>query len=521
MVMDMATATVMARKPKYSVVFPPVTLLALAMGLAYPAYAAEWKITPSITATETATDNVALSSTSRQSDLVTDISPAIHISGSGGRVKLNLDYQLHNLFYARDSDRNQTQNSLNAMGTLEAIEDWFFIDASGTISQQGISPFLGGSNSSSVNVNTDNNTTETSTYRVSPYFRGTLGGFADYLLRYNLATTKAQASDAYDSDSREVVFKLKGVTTLASLGWSIDANRLNTKNGNGLSNESDTLRGVLTYHFSPQFRGNIIAGREANDYLSESKESHTIKGAGVEWTPTARTSLAASRESRFFGNSNKIDFTHRTAGTAWKYSESKGATTQPNQSTLGVGTNYDLFFNLYASAIPDPVARAAYVNALLLSNGISPNAQSQGGYLTSGVTLQHQRTLSFAITGVTNTVTFAATQSKTNNLSKVIGSGLLIGQDQSLFQSVKQRGLSVNWSHKVTPNATLVGMVSHLKSQGSGSNSAESTQKTFNLNFLVQLSPQTTASLGARRVVKDGTSSYKENALTATLSHQF
>ncbi len=520
MAMDMATATAMARKPKHTVVFSPVTLLALAMGLAYPAYAAEWKITPSIAVNETATDNVDLSGTSKQSDLVTDISPAIHIKGSGGRVKLSLDYQLHNLFYARDSSRNQTQNSLNATGTLEAIENWFFIDASGMISQQGISPFLGVT-SSSVNANTDSNTTETSTYRLSPYFRGTLGGAVDYLLRYNLATTKAQTSDDYGSDSRELVLNLKGVTTLASLGWSVDASRQDVKNGNNLSNKNDSLRGVLTYQFSPQFRGNLIAGREANDYQTESKESHTITGAGFEWSPTARTTLSATRESRFFGNSNKIDFTHRTAGTVWKYSESKDATTQANQPTLGLGTNYDLFFNLYASAIPDPVARAAYVNALLLSNGISPNAQSQGGYLTSGVALQHQRNLSFAITGVTNTVTFAATQSETNNLTYVKGSGLLIGQDQSNFQTIKQRGISINWSHKVTPTATLVGMVSHLKSQGSGTTSTDSTQKTFNLNFLVQLSPQTTASIGARRVIMNGTESYKENALTATLSHQF
>ncbi len=517
MAMAMDTVTATARKRNVSTSFSVSTTFTLVVGcMAAPAFGGEWTITPSASLNGTLTDNVDLSSTNKQRELITDANLGLHIDGSGGRTRLSLDYQLHNLFYAQRSSKNQAQNYLNATGTLEAIDNWFFIDASGTIMQQNVSPFFGVT-SNKVNSNTDSNTKETSTYSLSPNIRGTRGGVADYTLRYSLSTTRTQANRAFNTDTRVLALNLNGITDQATLGWSVNANSQHSTYGNNRSNQSDSLRGDLSYPLSSEFRASIIGGMESNDYLTQKKKSHSIKGAGFEWSPGARTQLSASTESRYFGNSHKIDFTHRTAGTAWSYSESKDASVRNNQQTLGLGTNYDLLFNLYASAIPDPVDRAAYVNALLLSNGLSPDAQMQGGFLTSGVALQQTRALSFAISGVRNTVTFSATQSKTSNLSKVANSGLLIGEDLDIFQEVRQRGISINWSHKLTPFSTLVGMVSHLQSKGSGNSSVQTTQKTFNLNYVIQLGPQTSASVGLRRVI----SNYTENAVTANLSHQF
>jgi uncharacterized protein (PEP-CTERM system associated) len=501
-------------------------LLGATLGcITFPAIAGDWTITPTIAVNETATDNVALSSdTQKKSDLISDINPGIRIDGSNGRSKLRFDYQLHNLIYARDSSRNQTQNSLNASGTLEALENWFFIDATGNISQQSLSAF-GGATSSAVNTNDNSNTTETSTYSISPYFRGKLGNIADYQLRYRLSTTRSKSSQAINSDSdvKELSANLKGATALANLGWTLDASSQTVDFGNDKSNDSDRLRGVLTYQFDPQFRVSLIGGREANDYLSENKESHTTKGAGFEWAPTERTLVSATRENRFFGNSNEFKFSHRTGATAWKYSETKDATAQTNpQSSTGQGTYYDLLFNLFESTIPDPAARAAYVNALLLSNGLSPNAQLQGGFLTSGVTLQQRRELSFALLGARNTVTFTATQGESENLSQGTGTGFFVGNGLANAQKVRQHGGSVNWSHKLTALSSLTGTYARTISSGSGGTSnLETTQQFMNVDFTTKLGPKTHAGIGARRVVVDGTTDYTENALTGTLSHQF
>jgi len=521
MVTDTVTAMVVECNPLISV--QRMLVLGVSIGcIAFPVFAGDWKITPTIAINETATDNVALSNTQKKGDLISDINPGILVDGSGGRSKLHFDYQLHNLFYAQDSARNKTQNFLNAFGTLEALDNWLFIDASGVISQQSISAF-NGTTSSAVNVNTNNNTTETSTYRLSPYIRGKLGYVADYQLRYNLSTTRTKSNRAFDSDSQQLVGTLKGSTSKANLGWSLDGSSQTIKFGNGRSNEAERVRGVLTYHFDPQFRISLIGGREANDYLTPTKEAHTIRGAGLDWSPSERTQLSASRESRFFGNSNNFSFTHRTAGTAWKLSDSKDVTVLPDQqATVSVGTNFDLFFNLFSSAIPDPDARAAFVNALLLSNGVSPTAQLPAGFLSSAVTLQHRREMSFALLGARNTVTFAATQTDSQRLSQGAGTGFLAGEDFSNAQIVRQRGASISWANKLTALSSLTGTLSRIISTGTGGVSTlETTQQMVHLNFLTKLGPRTNAGLGARRVVVSGTTNYSENALTGTVSHQF
>jgi len=504
------------RKPRGGI--QRLFLLGVGMGcVVFPAFAGDWKITPTIAVMETATDNVALSNTQKQSDLISDINPGILIDGSGGRSKLHFDYQLHDLIYAQNSARNNTQNSLNAFGTLEALENWLFIDASGFISQQSISAF-GGAPSSAVNTNVNSNLTETSTYRISPYVRGTLGSAADYQLRYSQSTTHTNTSSAFNSNINELIATLKGVTALTNLGWSLDASGKTVKFENGVSNDDDRVRGVLAYALDPQFRVSLIGGREANNYLSVNKEGHTITGAGFEWAPTERTQIAASRESRFFGNSNSVSFSHRTAGTAWRYSESKDATVQPNQqSSAGPGVYNALAYtycqSLEGTSSPSLSCVTGLASALM--------ANVPGGFLTSGVTLQHRRELSFAVLGVRNTVTFGATQTESEALSQKTGTGFLSALGLANLQDIRQRGASISWANKLSGLSSLTGSFSRMVSTGTGTTTLEMVQKMLNLSFLTQLGPKTYSSLGARRVVVDGTTTYSENALLFTLSHQF
>lgn len=498
--------------------------LGVALGiLATPAFAGEWRITPLISVNETATDNVDQVENRRTSSLITDISPGINIVGTGDRVKLRFDYQMHNLYYSDDSSRNNIQNSLNAAGTLEALENWFFIDANASISQENISAFRG-STYSNVDANNSNNTVETSTYRLSPYFKGTLGASTDYLLRYNLSKTTSDEGNTFDSSNRELIARFSGVTRFSKLGWSVDASNQKADFDKGRDTEADLVRGVLTYQYDPQFRVSLIGGRESNDYASIDKESHTITGAGFEWAPTDRTQLAASHEDRFFGGSDSISFTHRTSGTAWKYRQTKDVVTSTDQTSATQGTYYSLLDNIIPqSQFNTPADKAAFINAYLLGLGLSPNAQLQGGFMTTGVTLQKRQELSFALLGARNTVTFAATASETEDLSKGLGTDLYAGTDYVYVNNVKQKGVSVNWSHRLTAISTLTGTASRLKSKGRGDSTLDTDENLYTINFVTKLGPQTNAGLGVRRIEVDGdgTTNYTENALIGTFSHRF
>lgn len=516
MVMAMATRLIFRIEDQRQICF------GLLLGVfTFPSFAGDWKITPTFAVNETATNNLYLSSSNAKSALISDINPGISIDGKGGRAKLRLSYQMHNLFYSTDPSRNnQTQNSLNAFGTVEALENWLFIDARGNISQQSISAFGASSASSSTNTNINNNISETSTYQVSPYVRGSFGGVADYQLRYNWSTTSTQAGSAFDSTTKEWIASLKGAARLANFGWAVDGSAMTFDQGNLRSKEDNRIRGVLSYQISPQFQVSLIGGREENNYQSLNKEGFNNYGAGFEWLPTERTRMDFSREERFFGPSNTFSFSHRTARTAWKMSSSKDVNSQQGQQSVNLGTNYDLLYSIFSPAFPTPEAAAAFVNAYLLANGISPNAQLQSGFLTNQTVVQQLRNLSFALLGARNTVTVAAAQNDSQNLTVLNGLGVGIGSGPSQ-NNVNQISASISWSHKLTPKSSLIGTISRSNSKGTGTNTLETTQQLMSLNFVTSLGPKTNAGVGARHVISDGTTDYSETALTATMSHRF
>jgi len=474
-----------------------------------------WSVTPRVTVTETLTDNVEAGSSSKQRDQITEIAPGILINGESARLKGRLDYQLHEMVYAQNSQRNQTQQSLNSFGTLEAIEKWLFVDASGMISQQSISAF--GSQSAS-NTSVNSNRTETSSFQVSPYVRGKVGSFADYDLRYRRAMTRSKSDLASDVDTDGLTANVRGVLSQLNLDWSLEGSSQRVDYSRGRTSEEDRLRGVLSYRFDPQFSVSINGGTESNDYASLTKERKTNSGFGFEWAPTERTRLAVSKESRFFGEGHSLSFSHRTPLMAITYSDSRDISVLPNQFTSITGTNYDLLFSQLTSQIPDPVARDQQVNNLLQKIGLPRDAIGTAGFLASQVSVQRLRMLSLALNGVRNVVTFIATQSESQSL----GVATSLVDDFALSPTIKQRGYNVNWSYLISPLSSVNAVASQQDSISQTAANLDSRQKTLTFNFMTKLGGKTTLTLGARRAIFDrALSPYTENAMIGTISIQF
>ena len=484
-----------------------------------------WFFEPRLSVTETITDHSVVdgSASGSNGDQVTQISPGIRLEGRTARVKGYFDYALTKILYGQNAERNRTQNALTAFGTLEAVDNWLFLEVSGNISQQNVSAFgPQSSNNASINANS----TETSTYMVSPYIRGRLLGFADYQFRYRRTTTETQSNQIGGNDTEAWTGSLRGDTALASLGWALDASRNSAEYHNGRSTEADRIYGTLIWRLDPQFRINLSAGTETNNYLGLDKESRNTHGYGFDWSPTPRTSLSVFRERRFFGDGHRITLSHRTPLTAWKFSDTRDVSVVNQSGTVGVGTFYDLVYALSATAPGvdpnDPLARAAWTNMFFLLTGLSPKSIIPADFLASQASLQRQRELSFAITGVRNTVTFMATQSRREALANQT---IAIFTDS--FQAanvINQRGFSVNWSNRLTADSSLSAALMHMTTSGESSagSNLQATQKTLTVNFSTRLGPKTTASLGYRRAEFDSeTNPYTENALTGTLNARF
>ena len=285
-----------------------------------------WTIVPRVSLTETLTDNINLSSTDKQSGLITQLSPGVRIDARTARLKMYFDYALNGIAYSTGNNGNQAQNALTTFGTLEAIDNWLFLDFSGQISQQIINPF--GQQSPS-NVYDNRNTTETSTYRLSPYIRGQLFGSADYFLRYNASVTNYQNSSLSDVTLSQWIGQIRGNTRFQNLNWTIDGSQQNTDYSRGRDYEDGRLRGVLIYRLFPEFRLRGSGGYESNNYQSIDNEGQSTYGVGFDWTPTERSQASGFWEHRFFGTGHNVLLSHRFPLSSIIYTDIKDVYVNP------------------------------------------------------------------------------------------------------------------------------------------------------------------------------------------------
>jgi uncharacterized protein (PEP-CTERM system associated) len=484
-------------------------------------------IKPKIKFTETWTDNVSIvrSNNGKESGFITELAPGVNINAKTARLKAKLDYTLLGQFYSTPSGYSRTQNSLNSFGTLEAVEQWLFVDFSGVISQQAKSAF-GPQSPSSSSLN--KNLTETATYRLSPYIRGQFAGLVEYSLRYNRSTTQASAATVSDIELSEWTGQIRGSTPFQSLRWSLDASQQTADYSLGRKTDAERLYATGTYVIVPQFSVSVSGGRESNNYASANSESHTTRGYGFDWTPTERTKISAFKDRRFFGDGHRFNITHRFARSSISYSDTKDVSVLPNQfASVGLGsTNLDLAYQActlaYSGQYPDPEQLnqfcTAAANLFLSQLGLSANEQATAGFLYSRATLQRRQQLAIAIQGARNTLTVMFNR---NEMQSLFASTTL-PDDFSSATGIRQRGLSVNFSHRLTGLTNLNLLASRQESVGTGVSAIEVTTTIYQANLTSSLGSKTTGGLSIRRTESDSTiSPYTENALIGTLSVNF
>lgn len=471
-------------------------------------------LTPRISTSVVATDNVNLSATDRQSDVYLQISPGLRLQSNGGRIRGSLDYSPSFYAYSQASDKNRVTHALTASLMAEAVENWAFVDVNANASQQSISalgtqtvdPALGGGNQ-----------TQVLTYSVSPYIRGKFWGNTNYEFRLRAGESRTESSTVSDSRSELALLNLSGATWVPSLGWASSLQHQVDDFSAGRRTTADRFRGTLTYALTPQLGVSAFGGYESSDQVGTARLDGETHGLGFNWRPTERTKLTGEREQRLFGNTYSLSFEHRMPRSVIRYGAGRDVSSGLNNSTSSVVSAYDLYFAQFASIEPDPVKRQALVNSFLLANGISPSSTVGGGFLTSALTLQRRQDLSVGLIGVRSTITFLLTRTNSERLD---GSSASSG-DLAAFGGVEQRAFSVNMAHRLTPISSLNLLLSEQRN--SGNNTSLSTKlRLVSLTWSSKLGPQSSVSLGARHSVFDSsTAPYDETAVTGLFSVQF
>ena len=471
---------------------------------------------PSLSVSETFTSNAGLDRGSdARADLITDISPELRLSRRSGRIVGDVDYALHGLLHARRSSLDEVRQSLSAKGTAEAIDNWGYVEGRASISQQSISAL--GTRSVDRNL-ANSNRAEVLTYQLAPYVRGPLGGFANYLARWDWTSSNSSGSSA-KSASNDASFVISSSEALFSrLGWSLNASRQSSKFANQNSQDATRFSGQLTFAVTPEFQLSAGAGRERNDYQFPGQQSSATWSGGFIWRPNERTRLEVMREHRFFGNAYNVRFEHRTPRTVWSFVDSQDVnTTAGANGANSPSTAFDLLFAQFASIAPDPVQRTALVDAFLRSNGLSRESLVNGGFLTNAASIQRRQNLSLALIGLRSTLLLSTSR----NDARATSSTATDAGDLSNGRNLHSTGFGINLSHRLTPLSALSADFSLSRNSSTGDN-RRTRLTSLATTYTTRLSQQIDLSISARRTLFNSDANpYNESAIVANLKVRF
>jgi uncharacterized protein (PEP-CTERM system associated) len=468
---------------------------------------ANWVITPDIRLRATYTDNRSLIGLPAEGGFATTISPGIRIAGGGRRFRGHLQYAPSAIFYSGSSRDDRFINTLSAFGNLEAIENFFFVDANGHISQTFISPFE--PQPEDVTAITDNRI-ETRTFGVSPYVRGNVRGAFSYELRNRNTWTRADNRELADVQTTQWAGRVASPISL--FGWALEYDETHivyeSVLGIRLVRDSRLYRGRLYFQPDSTLRLHVSGGREENNYSLQELRYYDIYGAGLSWRPGPRTAVELEWERRFFGPSRLARLTHRTRLTALSFSYSRNTGSfQQDLLTLPPGNTAALLDAIFAASIPDPLARQAAIDEFFRVTGTPAFLATPLSFYTQQVLLRERAEASAGMLGRRNSVIFTVFRSETTDLLGGLGA---VGQDTFLFgDRVTQRGFGLRGNHQLTPQTTLGAGATRTfsRQQAPLSRDARNDHLTLSLNHT--LSPKTTATAGL------SFSHFKSNASSA------
>ena len=479
------------------------------------------RIVPTLSGELTYTNNVdLLPSDQRRGDFVLTITPSVRIDYEGQRTLLRGNLAAPVVLYARTGgDNNEVVPVADLLGRVEVVERFFFVEAQALVQQTYLSPF--GARPDNLSNSTDNRYTS-STYRVTPYLEGEIGGTVRYSLRNdNIWTTL----DSSPIDDRSVYTnRLTGTIDRvpAPVGWGADFERTTYDFPEETREQTlELARARLVWRPDPQLQVTASGGYERNQFpLTESKGA--IYGLGFTWSPTERTTLDANWEHRFFGGSYRFSFAHRTPLTAWTFSASRGITSYPELlATAPAGSFIPLLLNaILTSRIPNQAERFQFIQNYITDRGLPFILTEPLAIYSQQIYLSEQATASLALLGVRNTVVFTIYRSKSEAIT---GTGSALPPILGGLNDTTQVGGSAVWSYQLTPSSTLSVTGTLTRTDANEPFSTKADQRSLRIMLTRPISPKTSAFAGARYQTLDSTlqNSYREAAVFVGASHSF
>lgn len=266
------------------------------------AHAIDMTITPSLSTQEIYSDNINLSqSGNEKSAFVTEVSPGVSIIGRSARSTLNLNYRMQNLYNSGGNDDIKIANQLQYNSHNTFIPNRLFLDSHSSFSQQNIN----NTRIANDNISGSGNSTNVSTFGISPYWTPHFGNYANGNLRLNFNTVTTGAGSTSNNNSSSTfgtisdtislaeIIQLNSGTEFQRVSWSLSHN--NSENyrldGNDVKfqNSDAIVRTYLNQYF------NVFARVGYSDNRFQSVTNSNPNGLaytfGGQWKPSQYYSI--------------------------------------------------------------------------------------------------------------------------------------------------------------------------------------------------------------------------------------
>jgi len=504
---------------------PRLAPLAAALMVALPAQA-QWKVTPSLTLTETYSDNPSLASDgNKHGQFITEAMPAIRIDGQNSRMQVNANARSSFFSYSDGRPANARRNNVqyDATGRLKVIDDLMFVDARANGGTRAVSAF--GPDDSGINRYTSENRTELANWSVSPYLVQRFGNFAAATLRYTHDSVNADETRFGSSEADSVAFNLASGRAWRDLGWNLRYSRQDvTAERFGDSSSQNALAG-LSYRVHRTLKLTVTGGYDSYDYGEfGGRTSGASWSTGFAWNPSVRTAVEMSVGRHFLGNTGSLLATHRSRHTVWRASYSDAVTSTRQEFSQGQEIDTAaLLDGLFAATIPDPIARRQAVEAYILQAGLPATQGEEINYLTNRYFRQKLAQASLAY----NMRKHGAVMTLFANERLALSSGaadseLLGSQLFALNDNVRQLGASGAYSYRLNGRTSATATLTATRTR-SLTTSIESDQQALRLGMTRRFSSKLFGTVELRHLRGDrglAGAGYKENAISATLSAQ-
>lgn len=275
------------------------------------AHAANWDLQPGVSLATTYTDNVTLAAEDEESDLVTEVAPAVRLSGEGRRARLDLEYRVTGFFHREDPDRDSTFHEAAGDGTVELVRERLFLDADVARSEQ---------------LSTADNTLPSSgifatgargdvtTYGVTPRLQYAFGSTARLQASHRREWTERDDGRVADEDTvrDRTSVSLASGPAFNRVGWRLGYSREVEETGDAGPTDDDRIfesaQAELNVAAGARTQLFVVGGTEDNEF--ESTGGDAIDGdfweAGARWSPTRNARLEAAVGERFFGDTARL-----------------------------------------------------------------------------------------------------------------------------------------------------------------------------------------------------------------------